>query len=133
MKRLFSRIIAVFIAALIVSPLYAEGSAVRYPRLTNEEFAEIIKDKNTQLVDIRTPGEFDAGHIPGAINIDCMGNADFEKQLAKLDRSKTVALYCSSGSTCAQAANRLMQAGYKVVELRDGFERWTGESVQEAS
>jgi len=126
MKRIFSRIMPLVVALTLSLPLMAEEAVREYPILGNIEFAEIIKDKNTQLVDVRTPAEFNAGYIPGAINLNIRNVEQFESGVAKLDKKKTVAVYCKKGSRSAMAAKKLTEMGYKVVELPTGFDNWDG-------
>ena len=74
MKKLFSFLILV-IAFLMTA------CSQEYTTVGNDEFSKIISKKNTQLVDVRTPQEYEAGHIPGALNID-VKSADFDTQAA---------------------------------------------------
>ena len=94
----------------------------------NEEFAKTIHQKGVQLVDVRTPQEYAAGHIPGAVNIDVRG-ADFDANVAKLKKNKPVAVYCKGGRRSKMAANRLVEKGFMVFELDKGFDNWNGEKT----
>ncbi len=92
---------------------------------SNKEFAETISDSNVQLVDVRTPEEFAAGHIPGAVNMDVKG-ADFDDKAAILEAERPVAVYCRSGARSKIAAKRLVTKGFTVYELNNGFMNWDG-------
>ena len=89
-----------------------------------KEFARVLQQENTFLLDVRTEKEFAEGHLKGSICID-VTQADFlakaEKQLPK---DQTIALYCRSGRRSKKAAELLANAGYKVVELSSGFLGW---------
>lgn len=66
------------------------------------------------VIDVRTPAEYAAGHVAGAINMDVDG-ADFASKLAALDKSKPYALYCHSGRRSGIAADQMAKAGFKDV------------------
>ena len=69
------------------------------------------------VIDVRSADEFAAGHVQGATNLD-FENGDFEKSLAKLDKSLTYSLYCRSGRRSALAAELMRNAGFtNVVDL----------------
>ncbi len=77
-----------------------------------------------QILDVRTPAEFAAGHIPGALCIDIY-SADFvERCLAELDPSKPVLVYCRSGARSSSAADFLARSGYHGANLIGGFTAW---------
>ncbi|MFV0572277.1 MAG: rhodanese-like domain-containing protein [Xanthomarina gelatinilytica] len=59
----------------------------------------------TQIIDVRTPEEFQEGHIEGALNIDFYSE-DFEKEFHKLDKEQPVYLYCRSGYRSNQSAKK---------------------------
>jgi thioredoxin len=88
-------------------------------------FAELIKTKTDgQLVDVRTPGEFQGGYIAGAMNLDFNGS-DYGRQVAALDKNKPVLVYCLSGGRSASAAKGMRNAGFKeVIELQGGIMAW---------
>jgi phage shock protein E len=87
-------------------------------------FSTAMTQPNTVIVDVRTPAEYAAGHIEGAINIDVEG-ADFNSQIASLDPSKTYALYCHSGRRSGIAMTTMQQAGFKsVYDLNGGIQDW---------
>lgn len=115
------------ILALMVSFaafLGCNGQAA-YKSVDVAAFAEVISNSDVQLVDARTASEYAEGHIPGAVNID-VKSGDFDKQIATLDASRPVAVYCRSGRRSKAAAARLSKAGYEVIELNSGILSWPG-------
>ncbi len=92
--------------------------------LPPKEFAQKFgAEPKPQLIDVRTPDEFAAGHIEGAANIDWYA-PDFEKQAAQLDKRKPVYVYCKVGGRSGQAAQKLTHMGYTVFDLQGGFMKW---------
>ena len=122
MKHLFSLLLA---AASFVGC----QSDTAFKSVDAQQFAEVIANKDVQLVDARTPEEFSEGHIPGAINMD-VKSADFDAKIAQLDTSRPVAVYCRSGRRSKLAAERMVNAGLQVTELADGILSWKGEVVK---
>jgi rhodanese-related sulfurtransferase len=92
------------------------------------EFKNKIRQKSVQLIDVRTPEEYGAGHIQGALNIDVQ-SGDFESQVStKISRKKPVAVYCRSGKRSERAASALSKMGYKVIyDLKGGYLAWEAE------
>lgn len=73
------------------------------------------------LVDVRTPVEFDAGHIASAINVD-YENANFESEVKKLDPSKTYFVYCRSGNRSSKSIVIMKNNGIKnIYDLSGGI------------
>ena len=92
-------------------------------------FAELIADTNVVVLDVRAANEFAEGHIQGAILID-QGQSDFvEKAKAALPIDKTIAIYCRSGRRSANAAVKLSNEGYKLVNLKGGIIAWQGANM----
>ena len=92
-----------------------------------------LKEPNVQLIDVRTPEEFAEGHIANAKNINITGE-DFDEQVASLDKSKPVMLYCKSGVRSAKASLRLKELGFEnITDLEGGFSNWTqsGKPIKE--
>jgi thioredoxin 1 len=100
--------------------------------LTAKAFAEAIKSANN-IIDVRTPSEFESGHINGAVNIDW--NADgFEKSMAQYQKEAPIYVYCLSGGRSGQAAQFLRQSGYtKVYELEGGMMAWRSNQLPEVN
>ena len=99
--------------------------APKFPTLTPDEFARVIKQENVVLVDVRTPEEFADGHIAGAVNIDWCDSTFARQAATELDKSKTLALYCKAGRRSHAAAGKLYSMGYEnIVELSGGIEAW---------
>jgi rhodanese-related sulfurtransferase len=78
---------------------------------------------NIILVDVRTHEEYAAGHLEGAVNIN-WHDPDFRTMANKLDKGKTIYLYCQKGGRSAKAATILDSLGYKVVDLQGGYSAW---------
>ena len=81
-------------------------------RKTVEQARKLVSD-GAALVDVRTPEEFQGGHIPGAINIPVQEMAVRWKEIGPTTRA--VVLYCRSGARSTVAAQILKQAGYAQV------------------
>ncbi|MGA2854636.1 MAG: rhodanese-like domain-containing protein, partial [Verrucomicrobiota bacterium] len=78
------------------------AATATYKNLSVEEFARMADDKRNVILDVRTPGEFQAGHIPGAVNLD-VSASDFQAKAALLDRSKIYLVHCASGVRSVKA------------------------------
>ncbi|QBN18404.1 thioredoxin domain-containing protein [Flavobacterium nackdongense] len=85
---------------------------------------EIAQLEEPQLIDVRTPGEFNAGHILDAENIDWLSN-NFVAATEKLDKSQPIFVYCKSGGRSAKAAAKLEELGFKkIYNLEGGIMKW---------
>lgn len=121
MKKLLSLLLGVLGFAACSS---AQSDSIQ--TVPAEEFAQIIKADSVILVDVRTAGEYDAGHIENARNIDVLKD-DFRSVATEtLPKDRTIAVYCRSGKRSLKAAAILAKEGYKVVNLRGGWLEWTG-------
>jgi rhodanese-related sulfurtransferase len=89
-----------------------------------ETFKKEIAVKNAQIIDVRTPAEYEEGAIPKAINMDVL-QADFSKKIKTLDATKPVYIYCRSGARSKKAAQILEQEGFKkIIDLKGGYLNW---------
>ena len=102
--------------------------------LSATEFATKIKELPTSpILDVRTPAEFAKGHLQNAKNINWNGN-DFDAQIAPLDKSKPILIYCLSGARSAAAASKMRADGFKeVYELTGGIMKWRGANLPETT
>ncbi|MDK2898987.1 MAG: phage shock protein [Patescibacteria group bacterium] len=81
-----------------------------------------IKSVGGQIIDVREPSEYEAGHADGAINIP-LGNilkADF----SEVDKNKPIYVYCRTGKRASQAKIAFEQAGYNNVTNIGGLTDW---------
>lgn len=79
-----------------------------------------------QVVDVRYPNEWEAGHIDGAVHVP--GDYIFDR-LDELDASQPVVTVCRTGSRSAEAAKELAGEGFDVENLEGGIEAWVAESL----
>jgi phage shock protein E len=100
-----------------------------YTTQGSREFASTIADPSVVILDVRTPAEFAAGHIEGAINIDAESGR-FAEEIKSLDDTKTYAIYCRSGRRSALAADAMLDAGFtSLYNLDNGLLAWDGPLV----
>lgn len=67
------------------------------------------------VIDVRTAGEYAAGHVAQAINIDAEAMS-FDANIAQLDPTETYLVYCQSGRRSAIAAQKMTDAGLTVLD-----------------
>ena len=93
-------------------------------QVTVEEFTKRRGQTNHLVLDVRTEKEFQAGHIPGAINLD-VNAPDFAARAAKLDLGKTYLVHCVVGHRSELACGRLAAAGLtNILDFHSGLKAW---------
>lgn len=84
------------------------------------EGVNLWKRKGAQITDVREPGEYASGHLPGAVNIPLGQPPDRTDEV-----KEPVVLVCASGNRSGQAAHYLMEQGYnEVASLMGGTAAW---------
>ena len=100
------------------APEAPTSSATRLPDRDPALAKRMIEDEGGILLDVRTPQEFEEGHIEGAVNLS---HDTIESQLSVLetltggDKSKPIVTYCGSGKRAGKARETLEAAGYTNV------------------
>jgi ArsR family transcriptional regulator len=91
--------------------------------VSRAELLQRTRDGLVTVLDVRPPDEFDAGHLPGAVNIPL---GELEARLADLDPDREIVAYCR-GPWCVlsfEAVAALRARGFKVRRLEDGLPEW---------
>jgi len=93
--------------------------------ITTTAFEKELKSTETQLLDVRSIEEYNAGHLPNALQADWNNDAEFATRTKALDKSKTVLVYCLSGARSNSAMQWLYSNGFKkVYNLQGGINKW---------
>jgi rhodanese-related sulfurtransferase/DNA-binding transcriptional ArsR family regulator len=88
-----------------------------------ETLLERVKEGLVTVLDVRPVEEYDAGHVPGAVNVPL---AELEQHLERLPRKQDVVAYCR-GPHCVlafDAVAKLRTQGYSAQRMQDGFPEW---------
>jgi len=95
----------------------------RYARYTPETLAEALASpKPPQVVDVRTNGEWDSGHIDGAVHLELDHLA---KHLSRVPKDREVVVVCRGGYRSSIGASLLEGAGFaRISDLRGGMDAW---------
>jgi rhodanese-related sulfurtransferase len=87
-----------------------------------QAFISTTAQAGVVVVDVRTPDEFAAGHLPNAVNINVEDPA-FASQIESLDKAATYAVYCRSGRRSAVATDAMATTGFtSLVNLSGGLD-----------
>ena len=90
--------------------------------LTNEQVAAGLKDHSIVLVDVREPNEFEAGHIPGSVNLPL---STFDVAALPFEDGKTMVLSCQAGVRSQRAMDYSRAQGVDASHhLAGGFGAW---------
>ena len=130
--------VAIIMLLFITVSLYGCASQVELPNQiykdieVQEAFDLIQRNQgNTAfvIIDVRTPEEFNEGHIENAVNID-FNSETFKEDLDKLDKNKTYFIYCRSGNRSGRAIPIMKGLGFKeVYNLSAGMQEWIAEGL----
>jgi rhodanese-related sulfurtransferase len=88
-----------------------------------ERAAELLRDGDTQLLDVREPYEHEAGRIAGSKRVDL---ESLSEEAQQLDPDKPILFYCRTGSRSAVATQAFRAAGFDAHNLTGGLSAWVG-------
>lgn len=113
------------VPVLILGVLLAVGCGVKIEVLTPNEFNELIEITTDEIVlDVRTPEEYASSHLKDAKNMN-VHSATFSEEIAQLDKSTPIFVYCKSGARSAVAAELLSKEGFNTIyDLEGGLLTW---------
>lgn len=117
-----------FLSLIIMSFLFLNCQGQQSKNIQTvdvKSFAEKLKsNKNPQLLDVRTPEEFNSEHIENATNVN-WNSDDFITKSENYDKSKPIFVYCKVGGRSYQAATKLAELGFKeIYNLEGGIMKW---------
>lgn len=111
------------------------SSDAQQTNLTLDEFEIGIQKEGIQLLDVRTAGEYQSGHLANALLADWNNESEFKSRTQALDKNKTVYTYCLSGARSDAATKWLRQNGYTAFNLTGGISAWkrAGKPLEQAA
>jgi rhodanese-related sulfurtransferase len=122
-----------FLIALSPSFLVAQQiqGKLRDAHITPKKLIKQVKKEKVYLIDVRTPEEYNAGHLANSKNID-FKSADFKAKISQLDKNKPMYLYCRTGNRSGKAVDTLKVLGFKEPYNIGGFENLKTEGLPAA-
>ena len=118
--------IRLLLVALLVAMLAGCGQspAGAGADISVDEALRLWQNKEAIIIDVRTPGEYRDGHIPGVVNIPL---DELEKRIGEIPKDKKVVLICRTGSRSAQGTRLLRSKGFNnVYNSTGGMSTWKG-------
>jgi rhodanese-related sulfurtransferase len=109
---------------------YSQVLPPDFKTISATEFNMLLRsEKETWLLDVRTPEEFKKGHLAGAININFY-DPDFEEKLLALNQNKKYLVYCASGGRSTKTSQTLASSGrLQVYNLEGGITAWVKQGL----
>ena len=125
------RILPIFLVALLLVGCAAPAEEITYRQVNMDEAITMMEEGSGYIIlDVRTPGEFEEKHIPGAINVanETIGTDEIPELQ---DKDQLILVYCRSGNRSKQASEKLVALGYTNIVEFGGINDWPGETVTE--
>lgn len=122
------------VAFVLLAGVSLSGQAIRnVPRITIDELKALMEQKAVVVLDVREPGAFAKGRIPGAVNIDYTQILAKGAQFAGEKRTIVAYCACTNEMTAARAAVDLAAKGIPGAKaLKGGWDEWVsrGETIE---
>jgi rhodanese-related sulfurtransferase len=94
--------------------------------MSPRQVAQLLRESDAQLVDVREPYEHEAGRIAGDRHIEL---ERLTAEAASIDRERPVVFYCRSGSRSALATEAFAASGYSAHNLSGGLQAWVKDGL----
>jgi rhodanese-related sulfurtransferase len=104
------------------------SSEAQKVNLSVPEFEKAIAQNSIQLLDVRTAGEYQSGHLKDAFLADWNNETEFMERIKSLDKNRPVYTYCLSGARSGAAAEWMNKNGFNAYNLRGGIVTWKNAS-----
>jgi phage shock protein E len=102
------------------SPQESNGKVKSISATEYKTHHEKIDNQKIMLVDVRTPAEFEGGHLENTRHADFL-SGQFEREIQNWDKDNTYYLYCATGNRSGKAAKLMEEAGFKEVYNIGGY------------
>ena len=100
---------------------------MKHEHIKTDEFKNRMEEGGYEIVDLRTPAEFEAGHLEGAYNIDFTAS-DIQDRISELDKEKKYLLYCRTGNKSGQTLDIMKEKEFiEVYNMLGGITEWNDE------
>jgi len=103
---------------------YSQNGSKASLTLNANAFKKAIAKNGIQVLDVRTAGEFNGGHIHHALQANWLDKKEFADRTQHLDKTQPVYVYCQAGGRSASAQTYLTEQGYNVINLEGGMSNW---------
>ncbi len=115
-------------ALLLVSSMaFSCSSKAQKSNLDVTAFEKGMATQTVQLLDVRTAGEYESGHLKNALQADWNRPDQFKQRVKALDKKTPVYTYCLSGARSGAAVAWLRQNGYTAYNMEGGIKNWNKE------
>jgi rhodanese-related sulfurtransferase len=120
-----------FLAFILLSP--SAQSDQQFTAVSPKEASALIEknegDSDFVILDIRTPGEYQSGHIENSIMIDFYSKT-FAEEVNRLDKGKTYLIHCRSGNRSTRSMELFKKLQFqKIYHLSSGINGWNSEGL----
>ncbi len=119
---------------ILLVPVIGIAAEAAIQNISAEMSADLIEkyrsDPDFVILDIRTPAEFNAGHIDGARMLDFYSKS-FANDFSRLDPGKIYLIYCRSGNRSGQLMKAIRELGFeKIYNMERGLVDWVGQGYE---
>ena len=129
MKITYKNLLICFILCTTLLSCRETGAQDQVKVISPKEMQKAIDSGSVQIIDIRTPSEFQEGHLKNANNIDFLSST-FKKEISGLDKEKPVYIYCRSGNRSGKSVKDFLNAGFtEIYDLEVGIVGWKSEGL----
>ncbi|MBW1889079.1 MAG: rhodanese-like domain-containing protein [Deltaproteobacteria bacterium] len=135
MKNLYSpKNIWLCLSLILLVPVIGIAAEAAIQNISAEMSADLIEKYRSNpdfvILDIRTPAEFEAGHISGAHMLDFYSKS-FANDFSRLDPGKIYLIYCRSGNRSGQLMKAIRELGFEMIyNMELGLVDWVGQGYE---
>ena len=113
---------AITVFSLLLFLQCSQRKSIHITELTQKSIEKSV------LIDVRTPEEYQLGHLENAVNINWF-DAEFAEKVGEIAGNRTIYVYCKKGGRSAKAAALLDSLGYRVTDLKGGYDAFMEATV----